>query len=165
MKNKNSIFLFCTLAMLAFSACNETDDSSSQWQKDNQAAYDAIKNNSEWTFLDTGDGPSGVYYKDITDPETEIGHEYPLQTASVITNYTGKYYNDQIFDSGTKTTFIVNGLVTGFSAALQNMRTGQKWEICIPYYIGYGTTATTAIPAYTTLFFEIELLQINQYPK
>jgi FKBP-type peptidyl-prolyl cis-trans isomerase len=58
----------------------------------------------------------------------------------------------------------VNGLVRGFNVALQNMVEGDKWKICIPYYLGYGTVSSGSIPAYTTLFFEIELLKINQYP-
>ncbi|MDR0542635.1 MAG: FKBP-type peptidyl-prolyl cis-trans isomerase [Dysgonamonadaceae bacterium] len=167
MKNRNYktiILLFLSLATLSFTACNETDDTT-QWQKENQEAYDAIKANPEWTLLATNDGPDGVYYRDLTEPGTETGSEYPLQTASVTINYTGKYYTGQAFDSGKQSTFPVNGVVRGFGAALQKMRTGQKWEVCIPYYLGYGTISTTSMQAYTTLFFEIELLKINQYPK
>ncbi|GHV58565.1 peptidyl-prolyl cis-trans isomerase [Bacteroidia bacterium] len=165
MNHTKIILLFFTLVAFVFTSCNEKDDSTTEWWKTNQEAYDAKKTDPEWTLLETIDGPSGVYYKDITEPGTEIGNEYPLQTASVVVNYTGKYHTDQVFDSGKKSTFTVNGVVRGFGVALQHMRTGQKWEVCIPYYLGYGASGTTYIQGYTTLFFEIELLKIDQYPK
>ena len=167
---KTKILLF--FALIAFASCNPSDSSSDQWRMDNQAAYDAIKTNEEWTLLETGDGPSGVYYRDLTAPETELGDEYPLETASVVVNYAGRFYNDNVFDSGARTAFAVNAVVRGFGFALQQMRVGQKWDVCIPYYLGYGVvgnvsyyTGQISIQGYTTLFFEIELLKIDQYPK
>ncbi|MDR2683627.1 MAG: FKBP-type peptidyl-prolyl cis-trans isomerase [Dysgonamonadaceae bacterium] len=167
MYSKNRIFLFFLLAVAALTACNETDNSTVQWQNDNQAAYDAIKTNPDWKLLDTGDGPTGIYYRDATPPETETGNEYPIETALVTVNYTGKYYTEQIFDSGKKIKLTVNNTVRGFGVALQHMHIGQIWEICIPYYLGYGISSsyTTSIPDYSTLFFEIELLEITQHPQ
>jgi FKBP-type peptidyl-prolyl cis-trans isomerase len=150
-----------------FPACNEDDNSTTQWRLDNQAAYDKIKADPEWKELKTNnvEGPSGVYYKDLTEAGAEKGTEHPLQTASVTINYTGKLYTETVFDSGVKSTFNVNAVVRGFSAALQNMVVGETWEVCIPYYLGYGATGSGSIKAYTTLFFEIELLKIDQHPK
>jgi len=168
--NYKSILLgLFSFVFLTFISCNSSDGTAEEWRKDNQAAYELIKANSDWILLDTDDGPFGVYYQDLTSPEAEIGDEYPIETATVLVNYTGKYYNDNIFDSGKKTTFAVNQVVRGFGIALQHMRTGQKWNVCIPYYLGYGVTGlysgyTLTIQGFTTLFFEIELLQINQYP-
>ena len=164
--NKNIFFCLCSLALFALMSCNTEDSSYEVWRLDNQAAYNAVKANSDWTLLDTKDGPTGVYFRDLTELGTEIGNEYPIETASVVVNYTGKYYNETLFDSGAKTTFVVNQVVRGFGIALQHMRTGQTWEVCIPYYLGYGnvTYYSSGIQAYTTLFFKIELLQINQYP-
>lgn len=59
-------------------------------------------------------------------------------------------------------TFKVNELVTGFSVAVQSMVVGDKWEICIPYYLGYGNTTYRGIPAYSTLNFRIQLLEVIQ---
>jgi len=165
MNNNKNILLWCTVfALFALVSCKPVDDSLEEWRLENEAAYNAIKDDPEWTLLDTGDGPSGIYFRDLTEPETVIGDEYPLETSSVTVNYTGKFHNGQIFDKGSKNTFAVNGTVRGFGAALQQMRVGQKWEICIPYYLGYGVIGKGSIQPYTTLFFEIELLQINRYP-
>jgi FKBP-type peptidyl-prolyl cis-trans isomerase len=161
----NKLFIaFSLLATVLLTACNSKEDTTEQWRIQNQAAYDAIKVDAAWKSLDTTDGPQGVYYKDLTDPEATLGNVHPIETASVILNYTGKYYNGQVFDSGRKSAFLVGNTVRGFSAVLQQMCTGQRWEVCIPYFLGYGAGGTLTIQGYTTLFFEIELLEIDQYP-
>ncbi|MDR0682517.1 MAG: FKBP-type peptidyl-prolyl cis-trans isomerase [Dysgonamonadaceae bacterium] len=153
------------LILFSFTACNEDDNTNEQWREENQKAYDEIKTTAGWKLISTPQGiPSGVYYEDISDENVEKGEERPIQTASVTVNYTGTYYNETVFDSGINKVFSVNGIVRGLGVALQNMVTGDKWNICIPYHLGYGTVTTGTIPAYTTLFFEIELVKINQYP-
>jgi FKBP-type peptidyl-prolyl cis-trans isomerase len=165
-KNNKNILLWCfSLALCAFMSCNSSDKSLEKWRIANDDAYNAVKISPEWKTLDTIDGPSGVYYQDLTNPERELGNVYPIETASVVVNYTGRYYNDNVFDSGVKSAFLVNNVVRGFGVALQKMRTGQKWKICIPYNLGYGYIGSYTIQGYTTLFFEVELLQINQHPK
>ena len=54
----------------------------------------------------------------------------------------------------------VNRVVDGFSTALQHMKVGDKWEVWMPWRLGYGANGSNAIPAHTTLVFEIELLEI-----
>ena len=61
-------------------------------------------------------------------------------------------------DVDVPSTMAVNGVVEGFSTAVQHMHRGDKWRIIVPYQLGYGTTARTSIPAYSTLVFEIELI-------
>ena len=164
MNNKNIAFLFVSFVLFLFVSCN-LDNATDEWRLENQAAYDEIKADSNWKELNTEDGPSGIFYRDLTEPGTEIGSEHPIQTAEVVVNYTGRFHNDNIFDSGIKSTFAVNGVVRGFGTALQHMRVGQKWDVCIPYFLGYGAAGSYPIKPYSTLFFEIELLQITQHPK
>jgi FKBP-type peptidyl-prolyl cis-trans isomerase len=159
------ILLFFTLILFFFTACNEDDNTNEQWRKENQKAYNEIKTTAGWKPVSTPQGiPSGVYYEDTSNENAEKGNEYPFQTASVTINYTGTYYNGTVFDSGTKSVFNVNSVVRGLGVALRNMVTGDKWNICIPYHLGYGVVSTGTIPAYTTLFFEVELVKINQHP-
>ena len=73
----------------------------------------------------------------------------------------------QIFeevDYSIGTEFMLNGTVRGFGIALMNMVVGDKWKVCIPYDLGYGRSESS-IKAFSTLFFEIQLLEINQYPE
>jgi peptidylprolyl isomerase/FKBP-type peptidyl-prolyl cis-trans isomerase FklB len=74
-------------------------------------------------------------------------------------------YNKIIFDSTSNrndipSIFAVNGVVDGFSTALQHMQVGDKWEIWIPWKLGYGESGNNSIQGYTTLVFEIELVAI-----
>jgi len=38
------------------------------------------------------------------------------------------------------------------------MHRGEGWIVTIPYQLGYGTTESGVIPAYSTLVFEIFLM-------
>lgn len=51
--------------------------------------------------------------------------------------------------------------IKGVQVALQNMAVGEKWEVVIPWQMGYrGYSFSGVIPAYSTLVFEIELVDI-----
>jgi peptidylprolyl isomerase/FKBP-type peptidyl-prolyl cis-trans isomerase FklB len=84
----------------------------------------------------------------------------------IFTNENGvKVTNKVIFDSTTNrndvpSIFTVSGVVDGFSTALQHMQVGDKWEVWIPARLGYGERSQSNIPGFTTLVFEIELLEI-----
>ena len=76
-----------------------------------------------------------------------------------------KITNKIVFDSSPRngalpTRLKVSNLIDGFSTALQHMREGDRWEVWIPWRLGYGSTDYGNIPAYTTLVFEIELLEV-----
>jgi len=170
MKNLLYILTFIVL-IVSFNACNK-DDGTTAWREANWNAYDAVTKNMEYRQLTTKTGPLGVFYKVI---QSGTGTEYPLQTSTVKVLYKGSYYDGTIFDAGssqsdTPIEFSLAGTVRGFSFALQNMVVGDKWEIWIPYYLGYGdsdyldpVTYQVSIRAYTTLVFEVELVGITQY--
>lgn len=51
--------------------------------------------------------------------------------------------------------------IKGVQVALQNMAVGDKWEVVIPWQMGYKRyNFSSVIPAYSTLVFEIELVDI-----
>ena len=57
--------------------------------------------------------------------------------------------------------FPVNGVIAGWTEALQLMTVGSKWKLFIPYQLAYGERgAGGAIGPYQALVFEIELLAI-----
>ena len=175
---KISNLIVLSILVFSFAACNKNEDISG-WRDANIAAYEAIKKDSRFNELEPGTGPSGVYYRVINSGE---GTEKPFQTSKVKVRYKGTYYDGTIFDAGTgekgtpvEFSLVGNSLVRGFSFTLQRMVVGDKWEVWIPYYLGYGaagyTTSSyysysyqTIIKGYTTLVFEIELVSINQYP-
>ena len=168
---KNFFFLLIIAAsIVVFSACN-TNIADDAWKEANMDAYQAITKKSDYRALQTETGPSGVYYKVI---KSGTGTEYPIQTSKVKVLYKGTYYDGTFFDMGSSgndvpVEFSLKDVVRGFSFALQNMVVGDKWEIWIPYYLGYGVNGLqnyyqTIIRGYTTLVFEIELVSITKYP-
>lgn len=51
----------------------------------------------------------------------------------------------------------LSGTVPGFATALQNMIEGDHWLVYIPQILGYGSSVQGAIPAYSTLQFELRM--------
>jgi FKBP-type peptidyl-prolyl cis-trans isomerase FklB len=90
----------------------------------------------------------------------------PKATDKVTTHYHGTLLNGKVFDSsvqrGQPIDFPVNGVIAGWTEALQLMPTGSKWKLFIPYNLAYGERGAGAdIGPYATLIFEVELLKVN----
>jgi len=93
----------------------------------------------------------------------------PSETSQVKVNYTGTLINgtkfDSSFDRKEPAQFQVNGVIKGWTEALQLMPVGSKFKLYIPENIAYGGTgAGDVIKPYTTLIFEVELLEIVSQP-
>lgn len=89
----------------------------------------------------------------------------PKATDQVRCHYEGRLVDGTLFDSsiqrGEPAVFGVNQVIQGWVEALQLMREGDKWKLFIPYQLGYGEQgAGNAIPPYSTLVFEVELLKV-----
>ena len=67
---------------------------------------------------------------------------------------------EEIFNANTSVPTIMrpSTAVKGFGTAMQNMHVGDRWRVYIPAELAYGSTSTSAIPAHSTLIFELELL-------
>lgn len=104
--------------------------------------------------------PSGLQYKVITEGKGEK----PTMENTVKVNYEGKLTDGTVFDSsyerGEAVDMPLASVVPGFSEAITNMPVGSKWEVYIPQELGYGSRAAGQIPAYSTLIFTIEVLEI-----
>lgn len=93
--------------------------------------------------------------------------ETPKETDTVVTHYTGTLINGKVFDSSYKrnapATFPVNGVIKGWTEALQLMKVGAKWKLFIPSELAYGERgAGPDIGPNQVLIFEIELLEIKK---
>jgi FKBP-type peptidyl-prolyl cis-trans isomerases 1 len=110
------------------------------------------------------------------------GKESPLYTDSIRINYrlrlipTDNYPNGQVLDQSYTTpdlepefnipsSFVTSGLVDGVVTALQHMHTGDRWRICIPYTLGYGDSDVNKVPGYSTLIFDINLVEFARTGK
>ncbi|HWI58667.1 MAG TPA: FKBP-type peptidyl-prolyl cis-trans isomerase, partial [Bacillota bacterium] len=54
-----------------------------------------------------------------------------------------------------------NRVIPGWTAALEMMKVGSKWELYIPSALAYGDNGTPSIEPGSTLIFEVELLSIE----
>ena len=90
----------------------------------------------------------------------------PKLTDTVVTHYSGTLISGKVFDSSYKrnspATFPVNGVIKGWTEALQLMEVGSKWQLFIPAELAYGERGAGAdIGPNQVLVFEIELLEIK----
>ncbi len=106
--------------------------------------------------------PSGLQYQVIKTGTGKI----PKATDTVTTHYRGTLIDGTEFDSsykrGEPASFQVNGVIKGWTEALQLMKVGSKWQLFIPSNLAYGPQgAGQVIGPNATLIFEIELLSIK----
>lgn len=129
------------------------------------------------TTSGTTAGEQYVYCKKITaNPEGRR----PLYTETVSAYYYGTLITGDKFDGNftgysavdrqelnaedkrptefdAPAEFAVSGMITGWTAALQLMRTGERWMLYIPYQSAYGTSGSKSIPGYSALAFDLIL--------
>jgi FKBP-type peptidyl-prolyl cis-trans isomerase FklB len=105
---------------------------------------------------------SGLQYKVIKEGDGKS----PKETDTVTVNYQGTFIDGTEFDSSYKrnqpATLQVNGVIPGWTEALQLMKVGSKWQLFIPAGLAYGEQgAGKVIGPNATLIFEVELISID----
>jgi len=106
---------------------------------------------------------SGLQYKIL---KTGTGKS-PGAKDTVKVHYHGTLPDGTVFDSsvdrGEPVTFPVDGVIPGWTEALQLMKEGDKWQIAIPSKLAYGENgAPPKIGPNTALVFDVELLGIEK---
>lgn len=104
---------------------------------------------------------SGLQYEVLTEGKGAL----PSAASTVRTHYHGTLLDGSVFDSsynrGEPAEFPVNGVIKGWTEALQMMPTGSKWRLHVPAALAYGEQgAGGAIGPHSTLVFDVELLDI-----
>jgi FKBP-type peptidyl-prolyl cis-trans isomerase FklB len=106
--------------------------------------------------------PSGLQYRIIT----EGTGSRPKQTDTVEVNYIGTLINGNEFDNtyrrGKPIVVPVDGVIKGWSEALQLMKVGSKWQLFLPAELAYGKEPHGAIGPSETVLIETELLSIKE---
>lgn len=105
---------------------------------------------------------SGLQYREV-----KAGNgKSPKAADRVTTHYKGTLLDGTVFDSsydrGEPATFPVNGVIAGWTEALQLMKEGSVWELFIPAQLAYGTRGAGAkIGPNATLIFTVELINVH----
>jgi FKBP-type peptidyl-prolyl cis-trans isomerase FkpA len=90
----------------------------------------------------------------------------PVPTDTVKVNYRGTLTDGTEFDSSYKRNqpaeFPLGGVIKCWTEGLQKVKVGGKAKLVCPYDIAYGERgAPPNIPGFSTLVFEVELLEIK----
>ena len=123
------------------------------------AGADYLANNAKRAEVNVT--PSGLQYEVLNAGDGDK----PSATSTVRTHYHGTLINGSVFDSsydrGQPAEFPVNGVIKGWTEALQMMPVGSKWRLHVPHDLAYGEQgAGGAIAPFSTLVFDVELLDI-----
>ena len=124
-----------------------------------QAGIDFLAKNGQQEDVTTTD--SGLQYKVLV----EGAGKSPGASDIVRVHYAGRLLDGTEFDSsrsrGTPAEFPVNGVIAGWTEALQSMKEGDTWELYIKSDLAYGGRGFPgAIPGNALLTFEVELLKV-----
>ena len=124
-------------------------------EKGNKFLEENAKKEGVQTLVD------GIQYKVITKGEGA----QPKATDMVKVHYKGTLIDGTEFDSsykrGEPAEFPLNGVIQGWTKALQAMPVGSKWIIYLPAKEAYGQRGGGPIGPNETLIFEVELLEIT----
>lgn len=183
MKKYFYLLVIALCAGALFSSCSKNDDEKiyivdDKWQADNEKVFNEIAANSEYTKLESLSGMGSVYYKVLKKGTSEepiyynstvkvYYHGISMDESSRKMTYFFDSKDPQIDPSQKWAIFGVNVLVDGFTTALQHMHPGDRWEIWIPWQLGYGATGNRDLRgqsirpwAYSTLRFELEVIEV-----
>jgi FKBP-type peptidyl-prolyl cis-trans isomerase len=104
--------------------------------------------------------PTGLQYEVIS----EGTGQKPTDTSTVKVHYEGRLIDGTLFDNTYEkqepATFALNDVIPGWAEGLKLMNSGSKYKLYIPPELAYGPDGYGPIPAYATLVFTIELVEI-----
>lgn len=127
------------------------------YKMENEAWIEQKAASGEYIVLE-----SGVLLRRL---EEGRGTRCPKPSDIVFCNYTGRLIDGTVFDTtdgmDLPPFFRIRELIMGWQIALTRMHQGDRYEVIIPAKYGYGAVKMDAIPAHSTLVFDISLLKIE----
>ena len=105
---------------------------------------------------------NGVMYRVL---EEGHGTKKPTPRSIVYVHYTGRLIDGTVFDASAKhgdkpAEFMPTQVIRGWTEALTMMPVGSKWRLFIPSDLAYGDRDQGQIKPYSTLIFDVELVEI-----
>ena len=174
-----------------FISCSEDDNTVNEyenWQQRNEQFFATLQDSlsqtgAQWLKLkkysldqkEEGVATDYIYVKVLTQSDTSSTS--PHFTDSVRVAYQGRlipttsYPEGYVFDTTIYGSYsmetvstaklLVSGVVDGFSTALQHMHRGDRWRVYIPHQLGYQSSVHGSVPAYSTLIFDLTLVDFT----
>ena len=154
---KVALLAFLVLS-IGFLACEKDDEYTAQLiQQEIDDREDYLEKSG--IPVDTNRA-SGLYY---FETKTGAGIQ-PVTGDKVKVHYIGQFLNGTIFDSSydrdkpIEFTLGLGEVIPGWDEAIALMKEGGTADLIIPSNLAYGATGYGSIPPYTTLIFNVELI-------
>lgn len=143
------------LCILYFSSCQE--DKYADWKIINKAWLENFKeeNKNNPDFIVT---ESGLCYRIIH----EGYYAQPTINSKIKASYTGKLVTGKTFDKRTEPV-LLSSTVPGWQEAIPKIKRGGRILLYIPSELGYGDKGSGNIPPYSTLIFDVEIIDVINY--
>ncbi len=154
------IIAIVLIAILIFAYMKRQGANKEAAQKNIQLGAQFLEENKK--LVNVVETSSGLQYEVLTKG---AGESHPSASAKVKVHYHGTLMDGTVFDSSVQRnqpiSFGLNQVIKGWTEGVQLMVEGDKFRFYIPAQLGYGTTATGAIPPGSVLIFDVELLAIE----
>lgn len=153
-------------AVLAAGACNRQPAApAADLARNAEAAAAFLKTNASAEGVVTL--PSGLQYRVLASGPA--GGTHPDRNDLVRVDYEGTLIDGTVFDSsfqrGAPAVFSPEGVVPGWTEALQLMKPGDEWVLYLPPELGYGEMGgPPRIPGNAALIFRLKLLDVAAVP-
>lgn len=179
------LLIIIALASAALVACTSAEETTwdkyrdyrelnEAWLRELQERTDADGNPYYVTIVPVWNPGGYVLMHWFNDRSLTAGKLSPLYTSTVDTRYRLTLFDGTAVDSSDELTITaqkgifrtqLNTTVQGWAAALQEMHCGDTCEVIIPYNMGYGAQDNGDVKPYSTLRFNIRLVDIPFYEK
>ena len=147
-----------TMKMRAEAEAKQLEQNKVQFQTELETGKKYLAENAQKDGVVTTE--SGLQYKVIKEGKGAK----PTVSDKVKVHYEGTLIDGTKFDSSydrkEPAEFGVTQVIRGWTEALQLMKEGSIYELCIPYELAYGERGSGSIKPYSTLNFKVELLSI-----
>ncbi|MDO4462773.1 MAG: FKBP-type peptidyl-prolyl cis-trans isomerase [Bacteroidia bacterium] len=152
------LFLAAAAALCLFTqtSCSD-DDANDPYEQNFKDGIEFLKANMQREGV--GVTPSGLQFE-ILQEGTGAS---PSKNDIVRCRYKGTLIDGTVFDEtkdGKSATFKLSEVIPGWTEGLQLMKEGAKYRLFLPYTLGYGAMNLGVIKPYSTLIFEVELLEV-----
>ena len=151
------IFVVLAAGVVLYSSCLK-EDTNDSYEENLKKGQEYLTTNGQREGVITTQ--SGLQYEVLREGKED--GKRPTLADKVRCNYTGTFIDGKVFDSsnGNPIDFPLNGVILGWQEGLQYMKEGAKYRFVIPYQLGYGAGGYAIIPPFSTLIFEVELIEV-----
>lgn len=147
------LFLFTAFVLLFANSCKDKE------KEEMELLESYLKENN----IETAPTESGLYYI-----ETKEGSGAQAKEGSTVkVHYEGRLIDGTVFDSSLNGDPIefplgVGYVIAGWDEGISYMKEGGEAQLIIPSKLAYGDKETGSIPAYSTLIFDVSLIEVGE---